>query len=104
MSFLFRHEHVKEHDARVIVRQVVQGLDFLHAQGIVHRDLKPENVLLAYSPRIAYHRVMLADFGASAVPGRNRMTTSVGTKDYQAPYVPAHWLILLQYRQTLTLL
>lgn len=94
MSFLFRHEQVKEHDARVIVRQLVAGLEFLHAHGIVHRDLKPENVLLAYSPRIAYHRVMLADFGASAVPGRNRMTTSVGTKSYQAPYVSVSDIIL----------
>lgn len=87
MSFLFRHEQVKEFETRVIIRQVVEGLNFLHTQGIVHRDLKPENVLLAYSPRVAYHRVLLADFGASALPGRNRMVTVIGTRDYQAPYV-----------------
>ncbi|KAF4977347.1 hypothetical protein FZEAL_6119 [Fusarium zealandicum] len=85
MSLLFRHGTVKEFDARYILRQVVHGLCYLHEKGIVHRDLKPENILLAYSPKIAYQRVMLSDFGFSAVPRRSRMTTNVGTSIYQAP-------------------
>lgn len=85
MSFMFRNEHVSEFESRVIVRQVVHGLAYLHQEGIVHRDLKPENILLAYSPKIAYHRVWLSDFGTSAVPWHNRMRTNVGTARYQAP-------------------
>lgn len=85
MSFANRHNFVTEFDTRIIIRQVIHGLRYLHAKGIVHRDLKPENILLAFSPKIAYHRIMLADFGASAVPQRNRMTTMVGTACYQAP-------------------
>ncbi|KAH7001996.1 kinase-like domain-containing protein [Ilyonectria destructans] len=85
MSFIYRQDMVKEFDCRIIIRQVVRGLGYLHDKGIVHRDLKPENILLAYSPKIAYHRVMLADFGNSAVPQRSRMVTKVGTVNYQAP-------------------
>ncbi|KAI8715447.1 hypothetical protein NCS52_01052500 [Fusarium sp. LHS14.1] len=85
MSFLFRHGTVREFDARIIIRQVVRGLCYLHEKGIVHRDLKPENILLAYSPKIAYHRVMLSDFGISAIHHCNRMTTNAGTTAYQAP-------------------
>ncbi|KAF7544281.1 hypothetical protein G7Z17_g10078 [Cylindrodendrum hubeiense] len=85
MSFIYRQDMVKEFDCRIIIRQVVRGLGYLHDKGIVHRDLKPENILLAYSPKIAYHRVMLADFGNSAVPHRSRMVTKVGTMNYQAP-------------------
>lgn len=85
MSFLFRHGTAKEFDARIIIRQVVRGLCYLHEKGIVHRDLKPENILLAYSPKIAYHRVMLSDFGISAIHRCNRMTTNAGTTAYQAP-------------------
>lgn len=88
MSFIYRQDMVKEFDCRIIIRQVVRGLGYLHDKGIVHRDLKPENILLAYSPKIAYHRVMLADFGNSAVPQRSRMVTKVGTVNYQAPSVP----------------
>ena len=87
MSFLLRHDTVEEFDSRIIMRQVVRGLCYLHEKDIVHRDLKPENILLAYSPKIAYHRVMLSDFGNSAVPRRSRMITNAGTRGYQAPYV-----------------
>ncbi|RYC89048.1 hypothetical protein BFJ63_vAg8189 [Fusarium oxysporum f. sp. narcissi] len=85
MSFILRHGTVKELDSRIIIRQVVRGLGYLHEKDIVHRDLKPENILLAYSPKIAYHRVMLSDFGNSAVPRRSRMITNAGTPGYQAP-------------------
>lgn len=85
MSFIYRHNGVKEFDARIIIRQVVRGLGYLHMKGVVHRDLKPENILLAYSPKIAYHRVLLSDFDTCAVPQRSRMRTIVGTANYQAP-------------------
>lgn len=85
MSFINRHNGVTEFDTRIIMRQVVRGLSYLHSRGIIHRDLKPENILLAYSPKIAYHRVMLSDFATSAVPNRNRLKTVVGTTNYQAP-------------------
>ncbi|KAI5459883.1 kinase-like domain-containing protein [Mariannaea sp. PMI_226] len=89
MSFIYRQDRVTEFDSRIIIRQVVRGLQYLHGKHIVHRDLKPENILLAYSPKIAYHRVMLADFGNSAVPKRSRMVTIVGTLNYQAPEILA---------------
>ncbi|UKZ82300.1 hypothetical protein TrVFT333_010086 [Trichoderma virens FT-333] len=87
VSFINRHESIQEIDCRIILRQVVRGLAYLHRKGIIHRDLKPENILLAYSPKIAYHRVMLSDFGACAVPRRSRMMTDIGTFEYKAPEV-----------------
>ncbi|PTB67847.1 kinase-like protein [Trichoderma citrinoviride] len=87
VSFINRHEFIQEIDCRVLLRQVVRGLAYLHRKGIIHRDLKPENILLAYSPKIAYHRIMLSDFGACAVPRRSRMMTDIGTFEYKAPEV-----------------
>ncbi|KAG5950818.1 hypothetical protein E4U53_004344 [Claviceps sorghi] len=85
MSLINRHNGIKEFDCRIIIRQVLRGLNYLHSKGIIHRDLKPENILLAYSPKIAYHRVMLSDFATCAVPRRSRLKTMVGTANYQAP-------------------
>ncbi|KAM0255770.1 hypothetical protein ACHAQJ_005440 [Trichoderma viride] len=87
VSFINRHDFVEELNCRIILRQVVRGLAYLHKKGIIHRDLKPENILLAYSPRISSHRVMLSDFGACAVPRRSRMMTDVGTFEYKAPEI-----------------
>lgn len=87
-SFIHRHgstEPIGEFNTRVIVRQVVRALQYIHSKGVVHRDLKPENILLAYSPKTNSHRVMLSDFGAYAVPRRSRMVTQAGTPNYQAP-------------------
>ncbi|OAA71277.1 Protein kinase-like domain protein [Cordyceps fumosorosea ARSEF 2679] len=50
-------------------------------------DLKPENILLACSPKVAYQRVMLSDFGSCALPLSNKLKTNVGTQNFQAPEV-----------------
>lgn len=47
--------------AKTLLRDVVVGLTYLHAQGIVHRDLKPENLLYSTNDR----KVKIADFGVS---------------------------------------
>ena len=39
-------EHLPESAARQIFRDLLIGLEYLHAQGIIHRDIKPENILL----------------------------------------------------------
>ncbi|KJZ72846.1 hypothetical protein HIM_07790 [Hirsutella minnesotensis 3608] len=86
-SFIYQRDSIGELETRVIVRQVVNGLDYIHQKGVVHRDLKPENILLACSPRSTCLRVMLSDFGAYAVPRRSRMLTQMGTVNYQAPEI-----------------
>ncbi|RCI15990.1 hypothetical protein L249_2991 [Ophiocordyceps polyrhachis-furcata BCC 54312] len=84
---IHRAGYRSEFEARVIIRQLVQALDFIHKKGVIHRDLKPENILLAYSPNVTCHRILLSDFGACAVPRRSRMLTHVGTTNYQAPEI-----------------
>lgn len=75
-----------ELEARDIVRQLVQGVDYLHNQGIAHRDLKPENLLC--SEKDDGMIIKIADFGLSkAFGGESKLTTSCGTPDYAAPEV-----------------
>lgn len=35
-----------EHDAALIIKQILLGLNYMHSKNIVHRDIKPENILI----------------------------------------------------------
>lgn len=34
-----------EHDCILFIRQICEGVDYMHSQSIVHLDLKPENIM-----------------------------------------------------------
>ncbi|MCJ1383417.1 hypothetical protein MMC17_006531 [Xylographa soralifera] len=94
-SFLeYKGGTLDEAGAGVIVRQILEGLIYLHTQDIVHRDLKPENILMQSLSDAA--RVVITDFGcAIKMPpiGQNGVlpqrlkTMRVGTPGYSAPEV-----------------
>ena len=44
-TFLRKQKCINEELAKVIIRQISQGLDYIHENQIIHRDLKPENIL-----------------------------------------------------------
>jgi len=76
-----------EKDAVNIVRQLVEGVHYLHNKGICHRDLKPENLLCSEHPD-GEVVIKIADFGLSkAFSGGSVLETSCGTPDYAAPEV-----------------
>lgn len=78
----------KESDAKNIVRQLVEGVDYLHNMGIAHRDLKPENLLCTDGIPGQEMTIKIADFGLSKVFNDGSvLETSCGTPDYAAPEV-----------------
>lgn len=63
--------------------QLLDVLDFAHAEGIVHRDVKPSNVMV-----LPGDRVKLTDFGIAALRGDPQLTTSgatLGSPLFMAP-------------------
>ncbi|GAX83638.1 hypothetical protein CEUSTIGMA_g11062.t1 [Chlamydomonas eustigma] len=75
-----------EKDAASLIRQILEGVAYLHANGIVHRDLKLENMIMMNerddSP------VKIADFGLSKFfSPETVLSTMCGSPQYVAPEV-----------------
>lgn len=66
-----------QEDVRAILRDVLEGVAFLHANFIVHGDIKPQNLLLASDGGIK-----ISDFGNSfCFRGRRRRMPCTGDVD-----------------------
>jgi serine/threonine-protein kinase len=68
-------------DARRLIREICDGLAYLHTSGWVHGDLKPSNLLLMPDGSLR-----LADFGlVTRLDGTHGYGPPLGTTDYQPP-------------------
>ncbi|CAG9329515.1 unnamed protein product [Blepharisma stoltei] len=76
-----------EDQTRIILKQILLAVNYLHDNKIVHRDLKPANFLFCKSEEGAM--LKLADFGLSSRFTRRSDTfrIAVGTTHYMAPEV-----------------
>eukprot|EP01104_Vermistella_antarctica_P017521 TRINITY_DN6213_c0_g1_i1.p1 TRINITY_DN6213_c0_g1~~TRINITY_DN6213_c0_g1_i1.p1 ORF type:complete len:517 (-),score=183.77 TRINITY_DN6213_c0_g1_i1:30-1580(-) len=78
-----------EEEARVVFRQLLGAIQYLHSNGIAHRDLKPENILLDSSKGGV--NIKVTDFGLARVIGEKEMMKSLcGSPMYCAPEIIRH--------------
>lgn len=77
---------VDDLEGRVISRQILLALEYMHSNRIAHRDLKPENILIMQTYSFGC-RVVLTDFGFANHTDQKsgRFMSRVGTDGYCAP-------------------
>ncbi|CAL9734692.1 cell division control protein 15 [Monosporozyma servazzii] len=76
-----RDKCLSESETKLYIRQTLDGLVYLHAQGVIHRDIKAANLLLD-----ANDVVKLADFGVSTKVNNSAMTLA-GSLNWMAPEI-----------------
>uniref|UniRef100_A0A3B4XF53 Si:dkey-240h12.4 n=1 Tax=Seriola lalandi dorsalis TaxID=1841481 RepID=A0A3B4XF53_SERLL len=61
-DFIAEKENLLESEAIEFMKQILEGLGFMHSKNIAHFDLKPENIML--SDKVSPHPdIKLIDFG-----------------------------------------
>ncbi|XP_056269276.1 uncharacterized protein LOC130193010 isoform X2 [Pseudoliparis swirei] len=61
-DFLAQKESLSEEEATQFIKQILEGVNYLHARKIAHFDLKPENIMLL-DKNAPLPRIKLIDFG-----------------------------------------
>ncbi|CAI2167651.1 14242_t:CDS:2 [Funneliformis geosporum] len=86
-NHLIKKGSYTEKDASNLVKQILEGVAYLHDHEIVHRDLKPENLL--FSDKSDHSNLMITDFGLSKILKKHNdiLMTACGTPGYVAPEV-----------------
>jgi len=85
MNRKFQDNRMPEKLVAIYIKQVLQGLVFLHGQGVIHRDLKGANILVTSGGV-----VKLADFGVAVAAKKlqgQQVSNVVGTPYWMAPEV-----------------
>ncbi|NXS48036.1 MYLK2 kinase, partial [Balaeniceps rex] len=77
--------HLTEVDCMVFVRQICEGIRFMHHMRVLHLDLKPENILCVAATG---HMVKIIDFGlARRYNPREKLKVNFGTPEFLSPEV-----------------
>jgi mitogen-activated protein kinase 1/3 len=96
LTYLKKESHASMLEVKVVLYELVIGLNYIHSAGIYHRDLKPANCLM-----MSDFSVKIADFGLARAVGEKKerssgsgengpkvsrcLTGHVATRWYRAP-------------------
>ncbi len=103
---LFRRQTqapLSEAECRIILKQILQGLDYIHGYNILHRDLKPANILMKSFSSIN-NSIKIADFGLCTqlqYDSHSNPTERCGTRCYMAPEQiqgKSYWKVRASFR------
>ena len=71
---------------KVLLTQLMLGIEYMHSQGIVHRDIRTSNILISVDEK-GNHTLALCDFGLSREMADGHCTPGTVTCWYRAPEI-----------------
>nr|XP_056721756.1 death-associated protein kinase 2 [Euleptes europaea] len=86
-DFLAQKESLSEEEATQFIKQILDGVSYLHTKKIAHFDLKPENIMLL-DKNIPIPHIKLIDFGlAHEIEDGVEFKNIFGTPEFVAPEI-----------------
>ncbi|XP_015275726.1 PREDICTED: death-associated protein kinase 2 isoform X1 [Gekko japonicus] len=86
-DFLAQKESLSEEEATQFIKQILEGVSYLHTKKIAHFDLKPENIMLL-DKNIPIPHIKLIDFGlAHEIEDGVEFKNIFGTPEFVAPEI-----------------
>ncbi|XP_060115843.1 death-associated protein kinase 2 [Heteronotia binoei] len=86
-DFLAQKESLSEEEATQFIKQILDGVNYLHTKKIAHFDLKPENIMLL-DKTIPIAHIKLIDFGlAHEIEDGVEFKNIFGTPEFVAPEI-----------------
>uniref|UniRef100_A0A673CTH5 non-specific serine/threonine protein kinase n=1 Tax=Sphaeramia orbicularis TaxID=375764 RepID=A0A673CTH5_9TELE len=86
-DFLAQKESLSEEEATQFIKQILDGVQYLHSKRIAHFDLKPENIMLL-DRNVHLPRIKLIDFGlAHKIEAGADFKNIFGTPEFVAPEI-----------------
>ncbi|XP_068131901.1 death-associated protein kinase 2 isoform X2 [Hyperolius riggenbachi] len=86
-DFLAQKESLSEEEATSFIKQILEGVSYLHTRKIAHFDLKPENIMLL-DKTTAVPNIKLIDFGlAHRIEDGVEFKNIFGTPEFVAPEI-----------------
>ena len=83
LSFIRKRNKLNEQISKVIFKQLIEGLKYIHKKNIIHRDIKLDNILIDTT-----NTVKICDFGVSRKIERGeKVYERCGTPAYIAPEI-----------------
>jgi len=84
LNYVRKWWRLKENYAKLIFRQIIEGLSHIHSKNILHWDIKLDNILLD-----GHGKIKIADFGVSRFIRSvdEKITEQCGTPAYIAPEI-----------------
>lgn len=75
---------IKDSESAIIMKGVLEGVDYLHKNNVMHRDIKPENIM--FKSKNDLNSLILCDFGiACEISSYTFSKSKCGTLLYIAP-------------------
>ncbi|XP_074841403.1 obscurin-like [Carettochelys insculpta] len=82
---LFRKSVVTEAEVKLYIKQLLEGLGYLHDNNVLHLDIKPPNILMVYPER---EDIKICDFGfAQKINPAEPQYSKYGSPEFVSPEI-----------------